>query len=420
MSSMSTKDPLKAAGRESQTLPASDPVSIVSISLDKETWGTLKTFTDSAPLVKLQKHLNEYRVDDHDTVLEWIGTPAPDICLLDFDRDRRSAALVAERIRSDTPETAIFAVSGQSQPDYIIQAMRSGCTEYLVKPLDSEQLLNAVARVSAGRRKDRKEQSRAQVMTFLGAKGGCGVTTLVTQLGALMANSLGKRALVIDLHPDFGDAALYLGLTKYRYHSFELVENTDRLDAELVQSFVLHHSSGLDLIPAPQGTEPARPLMAGALAQTFDFLRSRYDYILVDLPPGLNDENLELIRYCDQVFIVTVAEVSSLRNVVRQSDFFTKRDIPPDRIKVVLNRFHKRGIITEAQIEKVIGQKIDWRVPNQYVHVLKTISGGDPISQLSSSEVAKNLQEWAEVLGKKSGMEERKKDSRGFLGFLGR
>jgi pilus assembly protein CpaE len=420
MSSMSTKDPLKSAGRESQTLPTTDPLSVVSICVDKETWGSLKQFADSAPLIKLTRHLSEYRVDDHDSVLEWVGTPPPDVCLLDFDKDRRSAAMVAERIHSDAPETAIFAVSAQSQPDFIIQAMRSGCSEYLLKPLDTEQLLNAVARVSAGRRKERKEQNRAQIMTFLGAKGGCGVTTMVTQLGALLANSLGKRALVIDLHPDFGDAALYLGLTKYRYHSFELVENTDRLDAELLQSFVLHHSSGLDLIPAPQGTEPARPLMAGALAQTFDFLRLRYDYILVDLPPGLNDENLELIRYCDQVFIVTVAEVSSLRNVVRQTEFFTKREIPADRIKIVLNRYQKRGIITEAQIEKVIGQKIDWRVPNQYVHVLKTISGGDPISQLSSSEVAKNLLEWVEIIGRKSGAEEKRKENRGLLGFLGR
>ena len=59
--------------------------------------------------------------------------------------------------------------------------------------------------------------------------------------------------LIVDLHHDFGDAALYLGLTKYRYHSYELVENTDRLDAELLQSFVLHHSSGRRSDSAPPG-----------------------------------------------------------------------------------------------------------------------------------------------------------------------
>src|SRR2546425_11891817 len=194
-----------------------EPLSLVSICLDKETWGTLKLFADSAPVVRLQKHLGEYRIDDHESVLEWIGNPAPDVCLIDFDSDRRSAAMVAERIHADAPETAIFAVSAQSQPDLIIQAMRSGCSEYLLKPLDPEQLLNAVARVG-GRRREKKDGDRAQVVAFIGAKGGCGVTTLVTQLGASLASTYGRKTLVLDLHPDFGDAALYLGLTKYRYN----------------------------------------------------------------------------------------------------------------------------------------------------------------------------------------------------------
>lgn len=416
MSRMTAKDPVKAPAREN--LPPSDPLSMVSICLDKETWGILKLFSDSAPLVELDRHLGEYRVDDRESVLDWIGSPAPDVCLLDFDHDRRSAAMVAERIHAEAPETAIFAVSSQSQSDLIIQAMRSGCTEYLVKPLDTEQLLNAVARVG-GRRREKKDQAKAQVLAFVGAKGGCGVTTIVTQLGALLAQTYSRRVLILDLHHDFGDAALYLGLTKYRYHSYELVENTDRLDAELLQSFVLRHSSGLDLIPAPQGIEPAHPITPGALAQTLEFLRLRYEFILVDLPPGLNEEHVELIRSCDQVNIVAIAEVSALRNVVRQTDYFTRKEIAADRIRVILNRHQGRSIITEAQIEKVIAQKIFWKVPNHYVQMLKSISGGDPLGQSGNSEVARNLNEWAGLIGKKANAGEDKK-GRSFLGIWSR
>src|SRR5207247_1384939 len=239
MSAMTSKNPLQASSSR-EGIPPGEPLSLVSICLDKDTWGILKLFADSTPVVRLQKHLGDYRLDDHESVLEWVGDPAPDVCILDFDGDRRSAAMVAERIHAEAPDSAIFAVSSQSQSDLIIQAMRSGCSEYLLKPLDSEQLLNAVARVG-GRRREKKEQAKAQVLAFIGAKGGCGVTTMVTQLGALLSQSYPRKVLVVDLHHDFGDAALYLGLTKYRYHSYELVENTDRLDAELLQSFVLRH-----------------------------------------------------------------------------------------------------------------------------------------------------------------------------------
>lgn len=417
MKPMAIRDELNSSPRES--FSTSEPLSVVGVCLDEETWTVLKVFADSAPLIRLRSHVSEYRTQDSDSALEWMGAPAPDICIVDFDRDRRKAAMAAEVIHSAAPDSAIFAVSSDAQPDLIIQAMRSGCSEYLLKPIGREQLLNAVARVG-GRRRERLQPFRAQVLAFMGAKGGCGVTSLVTQLGALLANSCGKKTLVVDLHADFGDAALYLGLTKYRYHFFELVENNDRLDADLLQSFLARHSSGLELIPAPEGNDAQRRILPGAVAQTFDFLRGRYEYILVDMAPGLSDENLELIRHCDQLHVVTVAEVSALRNVVRHFDYLTRKEIPRERFRVVLNRHQKRSLISDGEIEKTIGQRIFWKVPNQYAHVVKAINGGDPIATLSSSEVTRNLRELASSLGAKAGSMEKKKESSGFLGLLGR
>jgi pilus assembly protein CpaE len=417
MNPMSIRDAINNSPRENFT--TSEPLSVVGVCLDEDTWTVLKQFAESAPLIRLRSHLSEYRVQDTDSATDWLGTPVPDICIVDFDRDRRRAALAAESIHSAAPETAVFAVSTDAQPDLIIQAMRSGCSEYLLKPMGREQLLNAVARVG-GRRKERLQPFKAQVLAFMGAKGGCGVTSVVTQLGAMLANSFSKKTLIVDLHPDFGDAALYLGLTKYRYHFFELVENNDRLDAELLQSFLAHHSSGLDLIPAPEGTDTPRRILPGAVSQTFEFLRLRYDFILVDMAPGLSEENLEMIRHCDQLHVVTVSEVSALRNVVRHLDYLTRKEIPRERFRVVLNRHQKRALISDTEIEKTIGQRIFWKVPNQYAHVVKAINGGDPVAQLSSSDVTKNLRELASSLGAKNAAQEKKKESSGFLGLLGR
>jgi pilus assembly protein CpaE len=417
MNPMSIRDAINSSPRENYS--ASEPLSVVGVCLDEETWSTLKQFAESAPLVRLRSHLSEYRVQDTDSATDWLGTPAPDICIVDFDRDRRRAALAAESIHSAAPGTAVFAVSSDAQPDLIIQAMRSGCSEYLLKPMGKEQLLNAVARVG-GRRKERLQPFKAQVLAFMGAKGGCGVTSVVTQLGAMLANSFSKKTLIVDLHPDFGDAALYLGLTRYRYHFFELVENNDRLDAELLQSFLAHHSSGLDLIPAPEGSDTPRRILPGAVAQTFDFLGTRYDFILVDMAPGLSDENLEMIRHCDQLHVVTVSEVSALRNVVRHLEYLTRKEIPRERFRVVLNRHQKRALISDSEIEKTIGQRIFWKVPNQYAHVVKAINGGDPVAQLSSSDVTRNLRDLASTLGAKPAAAGKKKESSGFLGLLGR
>lgn len=406
-------------GLARERISLSEPLSLVTICTDEDTGRSIRFFAEATPLIRVLLRREHYRKPETDSLSDYIGDPAPDICLVDFDRDRRSAATIAEQIHAEAPDTAIFAISSQQQPDRIIEAMRSGCSEYLMKPLDRDQLLNAVVRVAA-RKKEKKETSAGQLFAFIGAKGGCGVTTLATQLGALLANSFRRKTLLLDLHPDFGDAALYLGLTKTDYHFFELLENTDRLDPEFLQSFLVRHSSGLDLIPAPEASETARQAPTGAVTQTTDLLRQKFEFVLADLPSGLNNENLELILGCDQLFLITIAEVAAVRNLVKQIDFFTRKDVPRNRIKVVVNRHQKRGLVSDEQIEKVIGQKIYWRVPNQYAQVVKTIHEGDPVAQLTNSEVARNLREWAAAIGKHGTVEERKKEGGKFLGLWNR
>ena len=417
MNPMATRDPLKTFARDS--FYPGEPLSLVGVCLDDGTWQVLKIFAESTSLINLRFHLGDYRIQEREAVTDYLGEPTPDICLLDFDKDRRSAAVMAERIHASGTGTAIFAVSSQSQPDSILEAMRSGCSEYLVKPIDREQLVSAVARVGA-RRKEKQDQFKAQVLAFMGAKGGCGTTTIVTQMGALLSETYSRKSLVVDMHPDFGDAALYLKLTNPRYHFFELLENADRLDADFLQSFLMQHSSGLELIAAPEGGSTRDALPVGVLGHTMNFLRARYEFILMDLPPALNEENLTVIRDCEQLYLITVAEVSAIRNVVRQLEYFTRKEIPRDKIRVVVNRHQRKNLVTDSQIEKVIGQKIYWRVPNQYPQVVKTIHEGDPIGQLSNSEVTRNLRDWASAIGRKPGAEEKKRDGGGILGLWNR
>lgn len=396
-----------------------EPVSVVGVATDDEIWRFLELFAESTGLIQLRSRTGDRRGLDQDAILEHLGNSGPDICLVDFDKDRRAAAMIAERIHTALPETAVFAVSAQTQPEVILEAMRSGCGEYLVKPIDREQLIKAVARIGS-RRRDKQEQSRGQVLAFMGAKGGCGTTTLVTQFGALLSSSLSRNTLLLDLHADFGDAALYLKLTKTGFHLFDLLENTERLDEDFLQSFIMKHSSGLQLIPAPEGSVAHRDLPSGSVSHTLGFLRQRYDFVLADLPPSLNAENLALINDCDQLYLITVAEVSAIRNVVRQLEYFAEKDIPKDKIRVVLNRQDKKNVLSDAQIEKALQQKIYWRVPNHYPQVVKTIHEGDPIAQLSTSEVTRSLEAWADSIGRKPGAEVKKEKSGGLRGFWNR
>jgi pilus assembly protein CpaE len=396
--------------------PAADSLSIATLCLDQEASSQLRGFLDSMPLAQLVTELQHYLADEQDSVfVDRLKDLRPDICIIDFDRDREKASRTAERIREVLTETAIFAASSKSQSDLIIRAMRSGCTEYLIKPVDRDQLLESLARVGA-RRKEKREQIAGQVLTFLSAKGGTGATTLAIHLAAHLAQV--KKTLLVDLHPDLGDASIFLALPRHQYHFYDLAENTHRLDSDFLQGFVVRHPTGLEVLPAPDGVETARHASSEALQRIIEFLRVQYEFVVVDCSPALSEETTAVIDLADYLYLVATPEIPSLRNVARHLEFFGRYDYPRDKIRVIINRHTKSATITDAQIEKAIHKNIFWKIPNQYAEIIKAINNGDPLSIAPRSELMRSLNEWVETLiGKPI---PQRKAEKGMFGFLGR
>src|ERR1700759_279634 len=107
-------------------------------------------------------------------------------CLIDFDRDRARAVETAMCLQQQLHgHTALIALSSQSDPALILQAMRAGCCEYLTKPLAVDQLCDALDRLRArsGGQKPAPAKTGGKILALLGARGGAGTTTLAVHLG---------------------------------------------------------------------------------------------------------------------------------------------------------------------------------------------------------------------------------------------
>ena len=404
--------------RERGKSHSADSLSIATLCVDTETAGQIRSFLESMPLVQLASELQHYLADEQDSVfVDRLKDLRPDIIIIDFDRDREKACRTAEKIHEVLTESAIFAASSKVQSDLIISAMRSGCTEYLSKPVDRDQLLEALARIGS-RRKERREPSTGQLYAFMSAKGGTGATTLAIHLAAHLARNHSRRTLLVDLHPDLGDAAIFLALTRHQYHFYELAENAHRLDDDFLQGFVVRHPSGLDVLPAPDGVDSPRHVPGDAMQRVIEFLRGQYEFVIVDCFPALTEEVMTVIDMADQLFLVATPEIPALRNVARHLEFFGRFDYARDKVRVVINRHMKGGAITDQQIEKAIRKDIYWKVPNQYNEVIRAINNGDPLSVNPKSDLMASLTEWTALLtGKKA--HANKKQEKGMFGFLG-
>jgi len=160
------------------------------------------------------------------------------ICLIDFD-DGEESARVARKLREGCDVTiTLFAASSDSRSEQIIAAMRAGCSEYLTKPFQTDQLVEALAQMQTSRQGKLPGQ-KGKVVTLMGAKGGAGVTSLAIHLAMSLVQRHRQRVLVIDQHPALGEVALCLSLGRHQYSFYELVHNMDRLDMELLQGYLL-------------------------------------------------------------------------------------------------------------------------------------------------------------------------------------
>lgn len=403
---------------EGRKLPLGESISVVTICVDNDSLSQFKALIESVRMISLRAELSHYQGGhDGSMLLDVLQSIKPDICVIDFDKDREQATATAEMIHEVLGNIAIFAVSENSQPELIIRAMRCGCTEYLLKPIESDELLEALARVG-GRKKGTPDLKTAKVLTLLGAKGGCGVTTLSISLAALLRSDYDQNTLLIDYHPDLGDAALFLSLDKYQYNFFDLSENTHRLDPELLQGFLVRHASGLNVLPAPENFGGVdRYVTAEAVGMAMDFLRTQYNFVVVDCPPGLNEANLAMVRQSDQLYLLATPEVPAVRNLARYLEQLNRLDFPADRIHVVINRHSKRDSVAVDQIEKAIRKKIDWKIPNQYAEVVKAINLGEAGRLGGNSEVMRSISTWAESLVGKQKESTSKKRKKGFLGL---
>jgi pilus assembly protein CpaE len=391
---------------------------IVTVSVDKRAVAGLHDIVNSLPGFEITGELDRLDVTDA-ALMQALQQRQPDICLIDFDNDLEGAALRAEQIKNAMPLTAVFAIASDSRPERIIEAMRSGCSEYLLKPPARERVVEALLKHEQKKR-DRSTPAvrKGKIYAFVGVKGGTGVTTLVTQIAALAAQG-GTKTLLIDQHPDLGDVSVYLRLAEHKYNFFELANNIHRLDSELLQGFVTKHSSGLHVLAAPDsfgaGTKPSEEALEG----TLDFLRDEYDLILIDCAPGLNAYNIGAIDRADAVYLIASPELPSIRNLLRYLEHLKDFNCPPGKMRVVINRYDKRSAIREDQIEKTIRMPVSFLVPNSYAEVIAAINVGMPISSTGKSELGAMFQRWINTLVERPAALNTKHEPKRRFGILG-
>ena len=124
------------------------------------------------------------------------------------------------------------------------------------------------------------------MVAFVPSAGGVGNSTLAIEVGIQLKTAKrtrGRRICLLDLDFQNSHVCDYLDIEP-RMQIHEIATNPERLDAQLFDLFVSHHSSGLDVLAVPRSRDNPPDLDPQTLEALFRMIASRYDLILLDLP----------------------------------------------------------------------------------------------------------------------------------------
>jgi pilus assembly protein CpaE len=314
-----------------------------------------------------------------------------DAVLIGVDSDPEYAFDVVENLCA-TNSTVVMVYSAQTNLELAIRFMRAGAREFLTLPLLRADVVGALARVSIKRSAGAHgKRSSRKLFVFLGAKGGCGVTTIASNFAVALAQESGQRTLLIDLGLPLGDAAINLGMTA-QYSTANAFQDFSRLDANFLRSLLSKHSSGLSVLPAPGEFSPVLASNE-AIDRLLSVARQSFDFVVVDAGSRIDLRGTSLFDESASLYLIAQVGVSELRNANRMiSQFFSARD---RKLQVVLNRYAPQSLLfDEKQIAKALTRPAVWKIPDDYATARRTQNTAHPVA-LQDSPISRVIRQMA-------------------------
>ncbi|MFZ0324284.1 MAG: AAA family ATPase [Actinomycetes bacterium] len=317
--------------------------------------------------------------------------------------DLESALDLAVAMRVSRPSLGVVLVRRRVDTSVLADALRAGVRE-VIEERDLQGLNAAVQRVHDLARAMRDQvpgavaaedaEGRGTLITVFSAKGGCGKTTLSTNLAAALADGGRREVCLVDLDLSFGDVAIALQI--FPSHTIaDAVQHGEALDAAALDSLLTPHSPGLTTLVAP--LEPgATGISAGLVGKILDILKERYDYVVVDTPPAFDDQVLAAFDRSDVIALIATLDIPALKNLKLTLETLELLNYPRDQWLVVLNRADSKVGLALNEVEKTLRVPIAVQIPSSR-DVPASINRGVPIMiEDPKHAVSQSIKQFAE------------------------
>jgi pilus assembly protein CpaE len=327
-----------------------------------------------------------------------LGRPdGPQLAIINLDPNPGDTLKKIATLPRQFPAVNFFLMSQTVDSNLLMEAMHLGIKEFIPLPMSPEKFTAALERVAQVHGMGK----RAKIIHVIPTIGGCGSTTVACNVAAALA-PMGKTVL-IDMDLIRGGVSSYFDI-RCRYTIADVMDAAEKLDKQLLDNaLTIHKKSGVAILSRPDLPEDTQRVNQSGLVRLLNMLSRVFDYVVVDSLMSISPMYSALLQASETNLLVMQLNVPSAKNAERFVGALRRMGIDSAKICTVVNRFVKKGNdIEPAEIERSLGIKVSWLVPNDFKNAIQAINFGEPVVLRSPrSEISTSLVQLAGLLAAK-------------------
>lgn len=304
-----------------------------------------------------------------------LGRPdAPQLVVVNLDPAPHDLLKKVGVLTRQFGAVSFFVMSQVVDPQLLMEAMHLGVKEFVPLPIAEDKFAAGIERMA----QQHGMGKRAKIIHVIPSQGGCGSTTLACNLAASLSRA--AKTVVIDMDLIRGAVASSFDI-RPKYTIADVMDTGEKLDTQLLDNaLAVHATSGLAILGRPELPEDTQRINQPGFARLLNVLGRTYDYVVIDSLMSISPLYATALQAADMNVLVMQLNVPSAKNTERFVGALRRMGIDPSKLRVIVNRYVKKGWdIAPEEVERTLGLKVSWLIPNDFKNAIAAINFGEPV-----------------------------------------
>lgn len=314
-------------------------------------------------------------------------TTAPEYIIIDIGDHGADVLPALDAFAVHCEESVRVIVIGGINDIVFYRELKSrGVLEYFPRPAQAADiralLMNSRPAPAPATAAD--QPSQATVISVMSAASGDGASTLAMNLAYALAETYKQPTVLVDMDYQFGLVAKSLDLAA-PFGIRELFDYPDRgLDSMLIGKMLASYTEHLSIIAAPGELRLLPAIRPEIVRELVALLRSRFAFVVIDIPHVWTDWTAAALTYSDQAVMVGQLWLRSLTHATRLLTSWHSIGLARDSVSLVINRSGAKfkEAITPQDFERICHHVIDAHIDNDVKAVTQAETEGRTLFEI--------------------------------------